>query len=261
MRSTLPFVRVLAAGVVFVGCGGGTPAPAEATKASDPPKAAAQTTTAKPAETAAPAEAPAEPVATSLPTECAKTADPKVCAPPVSFAKRLCAGFHPDVALSMFGKGTPWTRMYLRGNVKAWNASGGAASNEDELKFDEEVLVLVFRGAETGGMQVSGASGSYDVLRWDGSCATLVPEEVTSKPPPKAKHAKIPWKNLDTKIKDALLADQGIAKVDADRKKECKGATMGEVSAKCVKADDKLSAMIVDYVRKGGSVPPPEKLP
>ncbi|MEP7124758.1 MAG: hypothetical protein ABJE95_27770, partial [Byssovorax sp.] len=131
-----------------------------------------------PAATAAPEVASAKPVdpddvkATELPSACAST-DDKVCLPPKPFVKRLCAGFFPDTALAMFTKGTPWTRGYLRMNVEAWNASGGMSSS-DKLVFDEEVLIVAHRSADTGGMQVSGSTGSYDVLRWDGTCASLM---------------------------------------------------------------------------------------
>jgi hypothetical protein len=46
-----------------------------------------------------------------------------------------------------------------------------------------------------------------------------------------------------------------------ERRSECKGATSGDVSAKCVKADAKLSDAIVAFVRGGGSVPVPTTLP
>jgi hypothetical protein len=45
------------------------------------------------------------------------------------------------------------------------------------------------------------------------------------------------------------------------RQKECKGATMGTVSDKCVKADDALSDAIVSFARDGGELPMPQKLP
>jgi hypothetical protein len=219
-----------------------------------------------PAPTAEPVEAPKKPVdpddlpATELPKAC-EAADGKLCLPPKAFVKRLCGGFFPDVALAMLAKGTPWTRGYLRMNVDAWNASGGVTS-ADKLVFDEEVLIVTHRAADAGGMQVSGsAGGSYDVLRWDGTCASLMGEEVTTKLPPAPKHAKIPWKSLDDKIKDALLSDAKIAKVSAERKKECKGAAIGDVSAKCVRADTGLDAAVFDYVRAGGSIPAPSKLP
>ena len=48
------------------------------------------------------------------------------------------------VALALFAKSSPWTRGYLKGDVEAWNASGGVSSG-DKLLFDEEVIVLVRR--------------------------------------------------------------------------------------------------------------------
>ncbi len=202
---------------------------------------------------------PEEAPSTELPSACATT-DDKICLPPKSFVKRLCAGFFPDTALAMFKKGSPWTRAYLRMNVEAWNASGGMSSS-DKLVFDEEVLIVAHRGADAGGMQVSGSTGSYDVLRWDGTCASLMGEEVTTKAAPAPKHARIPWKSLDDKIKEALMNDAKIGKIAADRKKECKGATSGDVSLKCVKADDGLVGAVVDFVRGGGAIPQPTKLP
>jgi hypothetical protein len=203
-------------------------------------------------------EAPEKEGPMAVPTTC-ETKDGD-CLPPARFAKKLCAGFHPDVALAMFAKGTPWTRGYLRMNVDAVNASGGVSSG-DKLVFDEEVLVLVRRRADTGGMQVSGAGGGYDVLRWDGTCATLSGEELTTNPPPKPKHPKLKWQDLGDATHAKLLEDETIAKINKDRRRECKGVTIGAVSDKCVKAVDALSLAIVSWVRAGGSVPPPPALP
>ena len=205
--------------------------------------------------------AEAEKPSTSLPGECHEKGG-KLCLPPPAFVKKLCSGYFPDVALAMLAKGTPWSRGYLRVKAaEAWNASGGVSS-QDKIVFEEEFVLLTRREASTGGMTVSGAGGGYDVLRWDGSCASLQDDEVTLSPSPSPRAAKIPtWKNLDDKVQAALLANEKINKVYTDRRKECKGATMGDVSDKCVKLDDKLSAIIVDYVRKVGGVPPPAKLP
>ncbi len=157
--------------------------------AKEAPPAAPPAPTAAPEAASAKAVDPDDKPSTELPTACAE-GDDKICMPPKAFVKRLCAGFFPDAALIMFKKGTPWTRGYLRLNVEAWNASGGMSSS-DKLVFDEEVLLVAHRSADTGGMTVSGASGSYDVLRWDGTCASLMGEEVTTKLAPAPKHAKI----------------------------------------------------------------------
>jgi hypothetical protein len=238
---------LVAAVSLSIGCGGG------GTTAATPTSPTADPTAAPTSAPSAEAKGGEDKASDALPTECEAKKE-GLCAPPAKFVKRLCAGFFPDIALALFRKGTPWTRGYLNRNVEAWNASGGAASS-DKLEFDEEVLVLAHHAADTGGMQVSGTSGGYDVLRWDGTCASLMGEELTLKVPPKAKNAKIPWKNLDDKVRDALLSDEKVAKVSSERKKECKGATMGDVSLKCVKADTMLTVVVVDYIRNGGDVP------
>ncbi|MEO7329167.1 MAG: hypothetical protein ABI193_11340 [Minicystis sp.] len=224
-----------------------------------PPAAAAPAASATPDASAAPMSADDKPAA-KLPTACEPGSD-KVCLPPPGFVKRLCANFFPDTTVSMFAKGTPWTRAYSRVNVEAWNASGGAASSE-KLQLDEELLIVAKRVPDTGGMTVSGSSGgSYDVLRWDGSCASLMADEVTLKTAPSPKFAKIPWKSLADDIQAAMITDAKVGKAAVERKKECKGASTGEVSLKCVKADEVLNRAVFDFVHNGGSFPPPLKLP
>lgn len=178
--------------------------------------------------------------------------------PPAAFVKRLCEDVNPDLALVYLRKDSPFTRGYLTRNTDAWNASGGASS-QDKLMFDEEVIVLAVRSNKTG-IQVSGSSGGYDVLRWDGSCATLSGEEITFKAPPKAKHAKLEWKTFSDASQAALLEDASIAKINKERRDECKGVTMGDVSKSCVKAVDQLSDAIAAFVRNGGEVPTPKTL-
>jgi hypothetical protein len=244
------FARVAALAPLILAACGGAPPPAAPPEPTTAPSAAAS---------AAPAP-DADRSADTLPTTCTDAGD-KLCMPPGDFVKRLCGGFFPDVALSMLAKGTPWTRGYLRvKSTEAWNASGGVSS-ADKIIFDEEFVILTHRRADTGGMVVSGAGGGYDVLRWDGTCASLMDEEVSLKTPPAPKSAKIPWKSLDNKIRNALLSDDKVSKTYTERQKECKGATIGDVSLKCVKVDDLLSVVIVDFIRNGGTLPAPPKLP
>ena len=110
-------------------------------------------------------------------------------------------------------------------------------------------------------MQVSGAGTSYDVLRWDGTCATLGEGELSLKKPPSPKAARVEWRFLDDNVQEALRSNEALSKIVSERKKECKGATSGDVSNKCVRADAKLSDSIIGYVRKGGTIPVPDKLP
>ena len=245
----------VAAAVLFAtGCAGGG---AEEPRSPEPviSSVVAPTPTSNAAAAAAAADADER---VPLPTDCDPASPEGLCVPPLSFVKRLCRGLYPDVALKMFGKESPWTRRWLRGDVEAWNASGGLSSTE-KLVFDEEVLVMSRRVQNKGAMQVSGSGGGYDVLRWDGSCASLADGEITSRAPPRSKHAKIPWRNLGEPVRRALLADPKILERDEERRKQCKG--LGDVSKPCVKAEAQLTTAIVDYVRKGGAVPDPERAP
>lgn len=225
---------------------------------------ASNESTAPPQPTAAPTAAPTAEAASKteddkVPTACSSEGG-DMCLPPVSIARRVCAAGSPELSLSLFAKGTPWVRGYLTRTTDAWDASGGPSSN-DKLQMGEEVLILVRRVPNTGGMVVSGASGSYDVLRWDGNCASLMAEEVSQTPRGAPGYADIPWKKLDDNFQEALRADEKIANLVAEQKKECKGVSRGEVSAKCERAHKALSKAIVEYVRRGGTLPAPPKLP
>jgi hypothetical protein len=242
--------------VCAAACGGSKAPPSAPTPATDAPVAEAGTSDPPPAASSAEQPSAAE---GGLPKDCAKKSG--ACVPPKAFVEKLCAGDYPSVALYLFGNKSPWTRGYLKGRTKAWNASGGASDNS-WLEFDEEVLVLAERKADLGGMQVSGGGGaSYDALRWDGSCVTLSGDELTLDKPPAPKNSKVEWRFLDDNVQEALRAVSVVNDAYLSRRKECKGATSGEVSAKCVKADDKLSAEIVKYLRGGGALPEPTKVP
>ncbi|HMJ12240.1 MAG TPA: hypothetical protein VK524_12535, partial [Polyangiaceae bacterium] len=194
----------------------------------------------------------------ALPTSCSRSEGP--CTPARKWVERLCAGSFPSAALRLFGKGSPWTRGYLTRKTGAWNAAGGA-SEPVQLEFDEEVIVLLERTPNASGIQVSGAGGGYEALRWDGGCVTLAKEELTLKRPPQPLAAKVEWRFLDPATRDALSLDETVKQAYQDRRNECKGASSGTVSLKCVKADTKLSQVIVDYVRNGGELGQLQKMP
>jgi hypothetical protein len=172
-----------------------------------------------------------------------------VCTPPPDFVERLCTKPHQDAALALFGKVTPFTRMYLRGKM-------------DELAFDEEVLALRYHPVPKNGIQVGSAAGSYDVLRWDGSCSRAVDADMLTKnKPPRPRSAKVQWHRLADKTQTALIGgSDAVKKTHLQRGKECKGAMSGDVSSGCEKADAALVEAIVDYVRGGGNLPPPDSL-
>ena len=193
-----------------------------------------------------------------IPSKCHKSDDP--CLPNPKFVDRLCNDTYYSVALHLFSTKSPFTRGYLKGKVKAWNASGGVSDNEAWLEFDEEVVLLKKRGGPQG-IQVSGAEGGYDAIRWDGSCVTLDSSEVTLGKPPSPKAAKVEWRFLDGATQEALRSSDEVTDAYRSRRKECKGAVSGTVSKTCVKADARLSEVIVDYVRDGGELGTPERMP
>jgi len=244
---------LLSRGLSRVACGGAQAAPPSEPTASAPeaPSAASPAASAEAKSGAAP-----EPI--SVPTGCVKSG--RFCLPDQKFSKRMCNASSPSLALYLFGNGFGYTRGYLTRKTQAWNAAGGASDNTF-LEFDEEVLLLVERGGDTGGMQVSGAGGGYEALRWNGSCVTLAKEEVTLDKPPAPKAAKVEWRFLDDNVQAALREDSTINAAVSKRRQECKGAVSGDVSLACVKADDRLTRALVDYLRKGGKVPVPSKLP
>jgi hypothetical protein len=158
---------------------------------------------------------------------------------------RLCARPHQEAALALFAKATPFTRLYLLGKL-------------DELAFDEEVLALRYHGVPKNGIVVGSGAGTYDVLRWDGSCSKAVEGELLSRnAPPKRQTARVEWHRLGDETQAALISESvAVKRAHAKRGKECKGALSGDVSASCEKANADLVQAIVDFVRGGGALPP-----
>ncbi len=249
-------VTLVSIGLWLTACGGSTP-PAESPdgeRADEPKKSAS-------GDESAESEAEeAEEEVVGVPTKCAK--DGPVCEPGKKFVKRLCNDSFPSLALNMFSGGTPWTRAYLAvRDVEPVNAFGGLAGGE-HLTFDEEVIILFQTVSDDpNAMQVSG-SGSYQVLRWNGTCATLAEGELRTQRPGKPKAAKVTWRFLEEGTKEALRKNETITETYRARKKACRGATMGEVSDKCEKFDKQLHDTVVSVVRDGSiELPTPEKLP
>jgi hypothetical protein len=100
--------------------------------------------------------------------------------------------------------------------------------------------------------------GSYDALRWNGSCVSLMAEEITKQKPPKLLHSRVEWRSMSEPMQEALRSNEQIVETYRARRSECKGATMGEVSKKCEQLDDKLVALIVKHVREGGQLAEPK---
>ncbi|MBW2458688.1 MAG: hypothetical protein JRI68_29590 [Deltaproteobacteria bacterium] len=200
---------------------------------------------------------PAPPQPMALPTGCA---DPnaEMCVPPPDFVERLCASRYPNVALAMFHKEAPWTRAYVRvRKMEAWYVQAGR-SRPHTLTFAEELIIIADRSAGPGGMKVSG-SGSYDVYRWDGSCVSVMSDEVSTRPPGNPDVAPIAWRHLDDRIRDALMEHRKIKFRNDLRVKNCKE---NEAAKKCLRARSGLSRMVADFVRHGRTeLPLPDSVP
>jgi hypothetical protein len=258
-------VRSFPVALVFVAaaCGGAPAHPEVAAPPSETANANAAASANAGADTNAKPDADAHPKAdaeaNAKPAELPSTCSGEPCTPPADFVDRLCARTFIDTTLALFAKGTPWTRAYLRGNVDGWYTGG--PSTRAKLLLDEEVLVLRFRAPNKGGMVIEGQSGGYDVLRWDGNCYTLEAGEVTQKKPPHAKFTAPAWNRIGARMQDALLKNETIKRAYDKRNKECQGATSGDVSRACEKADGALGAAIIEYVRTTGELPKPDRLP
>lgn len=245
----------LSAWLVLSACAGNTVTPA--VPESELPEATEPDATSEEEPEPEPKAEEPEPVAQQgVPDTCAPGKDE--CVPDPNFVKRLCNDVHQDTALYMFRQGTPWQRVYSRGRVEAVNASGGATV-QGFLEFDEEVLVLRQRKTGAEGIQVGDSSGSYDALRWNGSCVSLDGGEVTTQVPPKSKYSRVEWRYIGENMRSALRRDATLAEAVQARQKECKGATMGAVSKKCENLDNKLVDAIVKYVRTTSDLPQPDE--
>jgi hypothetical protein len=178
--------------------------------------------------------------------------------PPRAFVKSFCSAKHVDAAIVLFEKRARWTRGYIRmKEVDAVNTLGGPAG-ENKLVFAEEVIILSYRSGASGGMAVSGA-GSYDVLRWDGTCATLADHELVTWVPATPQNAPITWKYLDESIQQALLQNSRVRAARDEHRRECRGASVGTLSESCERAVKKLNESIVTTVRAGLTLPEAEK--
>ncbi|MBW2456008.1 MAG: hypothetical protein JRI68_15935 [Deltaproteobacteria bacterium] len=204
---------------------------------------------------------PSDDTPKGLPTACAND-DGDLCLPPKKFVLALCDGEYPSVGLWLFNQGSPWVRGYLRGKTRAVYASASGGSTGEMMSRGEEVLVLRKHGASNpGGIVVSGSSGAYDVMRWDGSCATLETGFIQFDGASNPGNARIVWGTLEYDVREALKEDETVRQAYITLRKECKGVTMGDVSAKCEKADGALSKLLAKHVRENGGVPVPKKVP
>ncbi len=262
-RTILPLLGTLSL-VLVAGCAAGGLPSARASADDSPVDVPARPRVAAAVSESAASDADAtEKVDEPLPTACGaegSVKDAKACLPPATFAKKLCGGSYPEVALSLFAKGTPWTRVWLAGDVDAWNASGGGLTHRAKLAFDEEVIVLSRHGAASmGGIVMTGAQASFEVVRSDGTCVSVMEGEITTKRPPAPKPASVPWTRLEEGTRKALLASPKVKTSLDALAKACANATTDRKV--CEKADRAFSASVLDTVRAGAALPLPSRRP
>jgi hypothetical protein len=179
--------------------------------------------------------------------------------PPVKWAEKLCAtGVFQDLALYMFRAGTPWTRFYMRSGLNAVNGWGPTV--DEDLVSQEEVIPINYR-RQSEMFAVEGSLGTFDVLRWNGSCVTLDVGEVTSDEPRRPRHSRVEWKELSESMQNALLEDEDVHGVFSARRRECKGASIGRVTKDCEVLDGKLVDVIAEHVRHVRILPEPSVSP
>lgn len=185
--------------------------------------------------------------------------DGEECMPPARWVDKLCSGVHPEVALHMFRGGSPWKRMYSRHRAPAYNGAGDRSLSDERVEKGEELIALRRNEDSALGQMSVGDTAGYDFLRWNGSCVTLQDGEYSTKPPRRRQHARVEWKWLGDAVLSALTNDGTVKEAYVARRKECKGATLGRVTKKCVERESSLVTAIVDYVRSGGPLPQPSE--
>jgi hypothetical protein len=199
--------------------------------------------------------------AAAVPTACEPGTVP--CATPAKFVDHVCRGKYPELALAMLAKGTPWRRGYVKvETLEPINTYDGERS-DDWLAFGEEVLMLRTRGPSGAAskLQISGPT-DVDVLRWDGTCATIRREMLALSPTNTTLlTARVVWKYLDTPTQDALLKNSAVQHYSQRERPACRGSTMRHPDAPCDKASRQLTDAIAVAVRSGIPLPAPAKVP
>lgn len=208
---------------------------------------------------AAPAPVEAE-VATTreVPSACA---DASACAPPTAFVDAVCKHKFPDLPLYLFAGRMPWQHLYVKAEyVEPVNPHGGDQS-EAWMQFGEEVVVLRRRApGGVNGVQVSGPS-DLDVLRWDGTCATIRAEMLVSDVPAPMQSPRIIWKYLGAELQAALLKNAVVARSREVERKGCRDSSVTHPTPSCEKAMRQLTDAIVLAVHQNVPLPNTGSLP
>lgn len=233
--------RLIALALLLAACADAPPPAAPRAPAPDP----------APPVAGRPEPAAGEPVASSPPDACDHT-EP-FCLPAASFADEVCRGQHAELALHFFGPKTPWKRAYVLRAFKAWHV--GSRSDMRELKAGEEVILLT--GGGKGGA-ITDAGRGFDALRWDGTCVSLMEDELSFRKPPSAVPANIDLKALDPTFRSALVEERQIEQASSSTSKMCEPgkAEKEPARSKCEMARRQLSQLIAQTIGRGKELPP-----
>lgn len=137
----------------------------------------------------------------------------KRCALAPADASELCRSMTPSTALHLFASQKKMRLGYLTRDMEAWSTDH-ARQTKSRARFDEEVMVLATRASKSG-VVVQGAAVTYEVLRWDGSCASLMGDELTFRRAPRpVRPIRVDRLYLPTQTK---LLDDARIHVAADR--------------------------------------------
>lgn len=161
----------------------------------------------------------------------------------------------------MMGPKQPWTHRYVRAKEAQAVNPINERVGEVPLTFGEEIIILRYKtGATNGGMQVSGTE-RYEVLRWDGSCATLQDGEfVDAIPKQQLRYVAPTWQHLGEKYRAALMESSQVAEAEEAKTAACKGFGLGR-PPKCYKAIEDLNRAVAEVVHDGFELPLPESIP
>ncbi|HET9931388.1 MAG TPA: hypothetical protein VFQ35_11895 [Polyangiaceae bacterium] len=240
----------IALGLSLVGCGGSSEKPPESPSSNS-------VALAEPKSKPKPKPRAKKEPATLFPQRC--TMKRGECLPPAEWVNKLCDNIYPDLALHFFAPKTPWQRLYMTARADPFNASGGMSLMGDKLEPGEEVIALRRRDATK--MQSTGENAGYDVLRWNGACATIHDDDFTEEPPSNLRSAPIDWRRLSVEMRNALEAIPEIGEVYELRHQKCRGKSVGIISDQCELYDKKLSEVVAMKVRSGAKLPQPKQVP
>ena len=187
---------------------------------------------------------------TELPTECAEHQD-KIRLPPTKFVKRRAL----DVP-----EGDAVVARLPADERRRPGMPPAALSSQRQAGLRRGGLVLLTRReVATGGMRVSGAGGGYEVLRWDGELRFAQGRRAHLEGA--AEQGQV--REDPDRLLDELFARRSRRTTKSARPSRIVAGVSGRDgrARPKMKAEEAVSGLVVDYLRGGGSIPAPTKLP